>query len=90
MNSHAYEQFFLKPGEPLHRRYETLRAVFVDQQPMKEVAERFQVHYGTVRKWASEFRSQQDSQQTSPFFWRHHAAVPPIVPMTKRPSSTPM
>lgn len=34
-------RFFLAPKQTLHRRYEALRAVFVDQQPQLEVAKRF-------------------------------------------------
>jgi hypothetical protein len=33
-------RFFLEPTQTLHRRYEALRAVFVDQQPQMEVAKR--------------------------------------------------
>ena len=76
MNSQPYQAFFLQPDNPVQQRYETLRAVFVDQQPMKEVAERFGVHYGTVCRWVREFREQQDGQQDSPFFFRPNAAAP--------------
>lgn len=68
MSGQAYERFFLQPSDPIHRRYETLRAVFVDKQPMKEVAGRFDVHYGTVRNWVSEFRARQETQQPPLFF----------------------
>jgi len=69
MSSQPYEQFFLQPNDPVHRRYEALRAVFVDKLPMKDVARRFDVHYGTVRNWASKFRAQHEAKQT-PFFSR--------------------
>ena len=33
--------FFRQPTQPCHRRYEALRAVFIDGRPQKEVAEEF-------------------------------------------------
>ena len=90
MSSQTYEPFFLQPSDPVHRRYETLRAVFVDKQPMNKVAQRFDVHYGTVRNWASEFRAQQDAQQTPPFSFRHNAAARQSSPTKNSGSNPPM
>ena len=90
MSGQACEQFFLQPSDPVQRRYETLRAVFVDKQPMKDVAQRFDVHYGTVRNWASEFRAQQDDRQSPPFFSRPNAADRWRVGKKKSRSNTPM
>ena len=67
MNATAYEHFFLRPTDPLHRRYEALRALFVDQRPLKEIAQRFAVSYGTMCNWVSEFRNQWDADQRPPF-----------------------
>ena len=75
MDGGHYEQFFLQPREPWHRRYEALRAVFVEGESMAEVAQRLDVAHGTVRNWASEFRKQQDSGQTPPFSTRLIANV---------------
>jgi transposase-like protein len=87
MSGQTYERFFLHPSDPIHRRYEALRAVFVDKLPMEEVAGRFDVHYGTVRNWASEFRAQHDARQP-PFFSR--AATPSRMPNKITRSHTPM
>jgi len=87
MNGQACAQFFLQPNDPIQRRYEILRAVFVDKQHMKEVANRFSIHYGTVRNWASEFRAQQDAQQP-PFF--SHAPTPRRILKKWAGSNTPM
>jgi len=87
MSGQAYERFFLQPSDSVQRRYESLRAVFVDKLPMKEVAGRFDVHYGTVRNWASEFRAQHDAHQP-PFF--SHAATPRRRPNKMTGSNTPM
>ena len=90
MSGQACEQFFLQPSDPVQRRYETLRAVFVDKQPMKDVAQRFDVHYGTVRNWASKFRAQQDQRQSSPFFSRPNVADRWRVRKMRSRSNTPM
>jgi transposase-like protein len=75
MNHSAYREFFLKPTETWHRRYEALRACFVEQQPLAEVARRFGVSYGTVCNWVSQFRSEQDAGQRSPFFFAPSAGA---------------
>jgi hypothetical protein len=41
MNDPLCRDFFLQPASTFHRPYETLRAVFVEQQPLAQVAERF-------------------------------------------------
>ena len=64
------------PVEALHRRYEALRSVFVEEQPMKEVAQRFEVSYGTIRNWVSEFCRGQDAGQSAPFLPRHRVDGP--------------
>ena len=39
-----------------------------DQQPLKEVAQRFEVSYGTICNWVSEFRACRDQGDRPPFF----------------------
>lgn len=62
-----YKDYFLRPAEPRHRRYEAIRSVVVEEQAMKEVAQRYEVSYGTLRNWVSEFRQTQDAGQSPPF-----------------------
>jgi transposase-like protein len=69
----AYDQFFLEPSAPWHLRYEALRAVFVEEEPLCDVAKRFDVNYGTLRNWVSSFRVAYDQGQASPFFGRRRA-----------------
>jgi hypothetical protein len=80
----GYADFFLKllPDQVFHRRYEVLRAVFVEGDPLPEVAQRLGVSYGSVRNWVSEFLRSQGIGQTPPFWflpaeddlpWRHLA-----------------
>ncbi len=40
---------FLTPKSSVHRQYEALRARYVEELPLAEVAERFEYSYGTVR-----------------------------------------
>jgi len=68
MNESAYRNFFLEPSDAWHRRYEALRACYVERQPLAEVARRFGVRYGTLCNWVSQFRAQCDADQRSPFF----------------------
>ncbi len=67
MDRQPYEAFFLQPTDTWHRRYEALRAVFVEHRSLSEVADRFAVRCGTVRNWVSEFRGQWDREQAPPF-----------------------
>lgn len=60
MDTAAYQQFFLEPDDSRHRRYEALRALFVEQHSRKRVAQDYGVSYGTLSNWASEFRASRD------------------------------
>lgn len=87
MDGDRYEQFFLQPQDRWQRRYEALRAVFVEGQSMAEVAQRLDVAHGTVRNWASDFRKQQDQGQVSPFFAKRVAEVVATNPLRTRRTS---
>lgn len=76
MDSTAYAQFFLHPHDPWHRRYEALRAVFVEQQSLQAVAARFNVSYHTVANWASAFRRHYETHSLPPFSFNRHGDVP--------------
>jgi len=76
MNGLVYKDFFVHPVQATHRRYEALRCVFVEEQPMKEVAQRYDISYGTIRNWVSEFRREQDADQPPPFSLRHRGGAP--------------
>ncbi len=79
-------RFFFEPHQPLHRRYEALRAVFVDGQPQVEVAKRFGYTYNTLRRLVSDFRAQCRAEQVPPFSLPH-PVVAPLVSPTAEPSS---
>jgi len=71
MDDTAYREFFEQPTQTYHRRYEALRAVFVDRRSQKEVAQEFGFTYDSMRQLVREFRlaSDTENEQTdSPFF----------------------
>lgn len=61
--------FFAQPTNPCHRRYEALRAVFVDGRAPKEVAAQFGLTYSSLRQLQYEFRRHcRGAADGSPFF----------------------
>jgi Sigma-70, region 4 len=62
------QQFFREPDQLLHRRYEVLRAFFVERRPLTEIAQQFDLSYGTVRNLISDFRTQCRDGCVAPFF----------------------
>ncbi len=56
MDDAACREFFSQTTNPYHRRYEALRAVFVERRPQKEVAQQFGYQYGSLRQLVYEFR----------------------------------
>ena len=67
MDRNACQQFFLHPDAVRQRRYEVLRAVFVDEDAARDVAERFRLSHGTVRNWVSQFGAQLGRGEPPPF-----------------------
>ena len=53
--SHA-SRFFLEPKPTFQRQYEALRAIFVDAEPLDQVAGRFGYKPSALRSMASRFR----------------------------------
>jgi transposase-like protein len=67
MDRNACQQFFLCPDRIGQRRYEVLRAVFVDEDTALDVADRFGLSHGTVRNWVSQFGAQLEHGELPPF-----------------------
>ena len=62
-------KFFFHPRNTYHRRYEALRAVFVEGRPQKEVAQEFELRHDTLRHLVCEFREHcRKPNGRSPFF----------------------
>jgi transposase-like protein len=69
MDDSACRTFFAQPANPHHRRYEALRAVFVEGRTVKQAAEQFGMAYSSLRQWVYEFRQHcRNSSDSSPFF----------------------
>lgn len=78
MDDTPYREFFARPTHPYHRRYEALRAVFLDGRSQKDVAERFGYRYSSLRQLVYEFRRQgRDPGDASPFLGSRSAAARP-------------
>jgi len=63
-----YRAFFENPQIPRHRRYEMLRAKFVEGLTAKQIAERFDVRYHSVRTHIRDFKQGIDKAQPMEFF----------------------
>jgi hypothetical protein len=61
-------RFFLEPSPTFQRQYEALRAVFVEDQPLEQVAQHFGYTLATLRSMASRFRTDWRRGLTPPFF----------------------
>jgi hypothetical protein len=72
--SHA-SRYFLEPKQTFHRQYEALRAIFVENQPLDQVAERFGYKPSALRSMASRFRGDCRQGATPPFFSQTDADV---------------
>ena len=69
-------RFFLEPQQTFHRRYEALRAIVVDGEPVDRVAERFGYKTSALRSMVSRFRADRRRGVAPPFFSPTVAAGP--------------
>ena len=77
MDGSLTSRFFLEPKQTFQRQYEALRAVFVENQPLDQVAERFGYKPSALRSMASRFRGDCRQGVTPPFFSQTDADVHP-------------
>lgn len=70
MDESTCRRFFLNPDQTSHRRYEALRAVFVEGCSQKEAATTFGYTYGSMRQLVNDFRNFciDDTTATEEFF----------------------
>jgi hypothetical protein len=76
MDGSHIRRFFLEPRQTFQRRYEALRAIFVDDEPLDRVAERFGYKPSALRSMASRLRADCRRGVATPFFSRTAAGVP--------------
>ena len=67
MDDQPCRDFFLRPRSTSHRRYEALRAVFIDGRPSAEVAARFGYKPAALKVLISRFRHDVRGQDIPPF-----------------------
>jgi len=68
MDGQPGRRFFLDPQLTFHRRYEALRAFFVDDCPLTEVAAKFGYKPTALKVMVSRFNSQLRTGRVPPFF----------------------
>ena len=71
MATDPYRDFFLNPQCPRHARYEMLRARFVDNRRLNEIAEEFATTFSTVQARIRDFKTELDEGKVTPFFCRY-------------------
>lgn len=76
MDDTCCQDFFARPSSTLHRRFEALRAVFLEHRPLTEVARQLGYRYGTLRNLVSQFRAQCQIGQPPPFLPARPTDVP--------------
>jgi hypothetical protein len=67
MDGQPGRRFFLAPELTFHRRYEALRALFVDDRPLVEVAAKFGYKPTALNVMISRFNSQLREGRVPPF-----------------------
>jgi len=70
-------QYFLAPQQTAHRRYEALRAVFLNGEPLAVVAQRFGYKVSALKSMACRFRAVCRHGVTPPFSFRMAEGGPP-------------
>ena len=68
MDRSPTSRFFLEPQQTFQRQYEALRAVFVEAEPIDQVAARFGYKLSALKSMASRFRADCRRGATTPFF----------------------
>jgi hypothetical protein len=67
MDDSICRRFFLEPDQTSHRRYEALRAIFVDGLSLNQVADRFGYRPLALRSLVSQFRRSCRAGSPPPF-----------------------
>jgi hypothetical protein len=89
MDDPRFQQFFVDPQPTPQRRYEAIRAVILEGQPLPVAAARFGFAYGTLRNLVAQFRACIRLGRTPPFSLRCHAGGPPTKQRNRAPTDLP-
>ncbi len=74
MDDDPCRRFFLQPAQTLQRRYEVLRAFFVQRQTQADIAGQFGLMPATVQSLVRAFRAQLRAGQLPPFLSNPNSA----------------
>jgi hypothetical protein len=77
MDDSMCRRFFIEPEQSAHRRYEALRAIFVEGLALAQVADRFGYRPTALRSLVSRFRSGCRAGSPPPFSFPTDPAVRP-------------
>jgi hypothetical protein len=83
MDGSHTSRFFLEPKQTFQRQYKALRAIFLEGEPLGQVAGRFGYKSSALRSMASRFRADCRRGVTTPFFSPTDADVPSGQPPAK-------
>ncbi len=78
MDDQDCRRFFLDPQQPLQRRYEALRAVFIEGRPLDQVADQFGYRAAAVKSLVSRFRTRCRAGDPPPFLFGRVEDDPPV------------
>ena len=67
MDDSRSRQFFVQPADSVHRRYEALRAFFVEGCSVPDIAEQFGYATATVYSLVRDFRGHMRAEAIPPF-----------------------
>jgi hypothetical protein len=84
MDDTRCRQFFLEPAETYQRRYEALRAFFVEGRQLKEIAQQFGYQESSLRVMISNFRSEVKANELRPFLFSLGMGESKQSPLSKR------
>lgn len=77
MDDELARRFFLQPTQTLQRHYDILRAYFVEQRTIDDLAATCGMNYYTVRALVRRFRAQCQDGQVPPFSLSPARDAPP-------------
>lgn len=77
MDDTLCRRFFAQPQQTLQRRYEVLRAHFIEDQSLEDIAKQFDLNFYTVRALVRDFRAQCHAGPVPPFLLNRAADALP-------------
>lgn len=83
MDDQRCGDFFRQPQDTLHRRYEALRAFFVEGRPLADIANQFGYRRSALKSMVCRFRASCRNGMPPPFFFRTAAGDPQVADAVK-------